>query len=347
VSSLPSLPEHAAFAYLLLTHKDPAQVEELAQRILDLSPGAQVVVHHDAGAPAQPWAGRPPDRVHLVERGPVTWGDWSMLDATLRMLRFAKHHLRADWFVLLSGEHRPTVDLLPWEASTAASGNDALLGASRLPNRLHWGRHDFDRNQYLARSLHRWWLVGRPRHPAFHYSLGLLMKLSARTRPIVSLEYVHRREAWAVGVRRRTRPVRGWTFFRGSQWFALNRRAALAALSIDPGVVEWFTKSWIPDEAFLHTALRRDPDLVIADTPTTFVLDTPAQPYPGWMRLSLHDLPAAWASGLPFARKVDPLDRPEVVARIDEAVDRQTADQTDHAAASGSRAQQRESNGQT
>jgi hypothetical protein len=105
----------------------------------------------------------------------------------------------------------------------------------------------------------------------------------------------------------------------------------MAALSIDPAVVAWFKHSWIPDEAFLHTALRQVPGLRIADQRTTFVLDTPAQPYPGWMRLSLDDLPAAWASGLPFARKVDLATRPEVVARIDEVVDRQAARRPDRA----------------
>ena len=313
------------FAYLLLTHKDVPQVEDLAARLLRLSPGAQIVVHHDAAADTQPWNGCPPPRVHMLERGRVAWGDWSMVEATQRLLRFATERLDADWFVLLSGEHRPAVDLGPWEACTARSGNDALLGARRLPERLHFGARDFDANQYLARCLHGWRLVTRPRREFFHHALGWLMKLSARVRPIVSLEYVHRREAWAVGVRRRTRRMHGQTFFRGSQWFALNRRAAVAALSVDPAVQAWFEKSWIPDETYLHTALRQIPDLVIAETPTTFVLDTPTRPYPGWMRLSLDDLPAAWDSGLPFFRKVDRATRPEVLARIDEAVDRQAA----------------------
>lgn len=333
--SSPAPPEQPRFAYLLLTHRNPPEVEDLARRILDVSTRAQIVVHHDAKAPTLPWAGHPPEKIHLVERGPVAWGDWSMLDATLRMLHHATERLDADWFVLLSGEHRPTVDLMQWEAATAASGNDALLGAVQLADRLRFGGGDFDRNQYLARSLHRWSLVARPRHPALHYSLGLLAKLSARTRPVVSMEYIHRRDAWAVGIRRRRRPVRGWTFFRGSQWVAVNRRAAGAALSMDPEVVEWFKKSWIPDEAFLHTALRRDPRLRVANTPTTFVLDTPPRPYPGWMQLSLDDLPATWASGLPFARKVDAATRPEVIARIDQTVDREIGHRTGSAAHAG------------
>ena len=133
--------------------------------------------------------------------------------------------------------------------------------------------------------------------------------------------------------------------YRGSQWFALNRRAAEAALAIDPGATEWFTHSWIPDEAYLQTALRRVPGLVISSTPTTFVLDTPAKSYPGWRQLSLEDLPAALGSGLPFVRKVDPAIRPEVVATIDGAVERQRSGGQNEASTATSRAPDQRSEG--
>lgn len=323
VSTAAANSDRPVFAYLLLTHKDPRHVEELAGRILELSPGSEIVVHHDAGVGDPPWGGQTPAGIHLVERGRVSWGDWSMIDATLRLLRYAVDQLDADWFVLLSGEHRPATALRQWELGTFTSGNDALLAAERLPARLRFGTADFQNNQYLARCRHRWSLFARPRREVVHRSMGLLVKLSARVRPVLSVEYIHRRSAWAVGVRRRAGALRGWDFSRGTQWFALNRRSATAALTIDPAVTEWFRRSWIPDETYLQSALRRVPGLVISDTPTTFVLETPAKPYPGWMQLSPEDLPALWKSGLPFARKVDPVAHPEVVAGIDGTVDRQ------------------------
>ncbi len=261
-----------------------------------------------------------------------------MIEATLRMVRYAVEHLDADWFVLLSGEHRPAVVLPRWEASTAASGNDALLAAEPLPSRLRFGSKDFDRNQYLARSRLRWSLFDRPRNDIAHRSMGLLVKLSSRVRPVLSVEYIHRRDAWGIGRPRRDRPVRGWTFYRGPQWFALNRRAAAVALTIDPAIAEWFEHGWIPDETYLQTALRHVPGLVIADIPTTFVLDTPAKPYPGWMQLSPEDLPAVRASGLPFARKVDLAAWPEVVAGIDDAVDQQRPERRSASTTAASRA---------
>ena len=207
-----TLPAQPRFAYLLLTHKAPEHVEGLARRIMELSPDASIVVHHDAAAADAPWGGHPSGRIHLVERGRVSWGDWSMIEATERLLRYAVDRLDADWFVLVSGEHRPAVDLRQWEVGTAASGNDAFLDAEQLPGRLRFGRADFERNQYLARSRHRWRLYDRPRRQAVHRSMGLLMKLSCYARPLVSVEYIHRRDAWAVGHLRRMRRVRGWSF---------------------------------------------------------------------------------------------------------------------------------------
>jgi hypothetical protein len=322
----------STFAYLLLTHKEPHQVEELADRILDLSANAQIVVHHDLAADGLPWEGRPPAPIYLVDRGRVRWGDWSMVDATLRLLRFAVEQLDTEWFALLSGDHRPAVDLGPWEAETARSGVDVYASAEQLPDRLRFGTKDFEASQYLARSRHRWTAYPQPGSALLHRAMGALARGCRGLHPLVAMEYVHRQEAWVVGRRRRLDCMGGRTFFRGSQWILLNRRAAEAALSVDPAVTAWFKRSWIPDEAYFHTALRHTPGLVVSNTPTTYVLEDPERPTPDWRRLTLQDLPAVWASGAPFARKVDPSIRPEVAAALDRAVDeRRTSDMTDSA----------------
>jgi hypothetical protein len=310
------------FAYLLLTHKGSAHVEELATRILSMSPRAQIVVHHDAASEDVPWGAGPPEQIHLVERSRVLWGDWTMVETTLRLLRFARANLDAEWFVLLSGEHRPATDLLAWELVTAESGVDAYVAAEQLPKRLRFGKTDFERNQYLARSLHRWMTVPRPRSDLLHRAMGAAMKASSRMRPLLSVEFAHRRDAWAVGFRRPLgRRIQSARIYRGSQWLAVNRRGAEALLRQDPEMTAWFRRSWIPDEAYLQTALHATPGLIVSEEPTTFVLDTPARPVPGWMRLSMADLPAVWASHRPFCRKVDADERPEVMAAIDRVVD--------------------------
>jgi hypothetical protein len=312
----------ARFAYLLLTHSRPRQIEDLADRIVKLSPRADIVVHHDQASEEVPWDGHPRPPVHFVDRGRVLWGDWSMIDATLRLLRYGVENLTSDWFVLLSGEHRPATDLTQWEERVARDRFDAYLPAERLTNNLEFGRSHVEENLYMTRGRHRWSTVPRPRSAALHRALSAFLKLSEWIQPLAAMEFVHRREAWVIGTRRSVRPLKGLAFYRGSQWIAVNRRAALAALEVDPLLTAWFKRSWIPDESYLHTVLRAS-DLVVSDDPTTFVLETPAQPTSGWMQLTLDDLPAVWASGAPFARKVDLSQRPEVARAIDEVVDRQ------------------------
>ncbi len=316
------------FAYLILTHKDPEQVEALAARILALSPHGQVVVHHDLASDDLPWRGRPPDRVHFVERERILWGGWSIVEATLRMVTFALQELRADWFVVLSGEHWPVEDLRAWELATIASGIDAFVTAEPLPHRLRFGRGDDETNganMFLSRCLHRWVTVKQPRAAVAHRAVGGFWKLSRYVMPIVTVEYSHRRETWFFGRPRARGRMRDWEFYKGSQWIAFNRRSAETILDADPAVTEWFRRGHIPDETYFHTVLRHDKDLVVTKDVVTYVPIGPKTPTLRWMVLKIEELPDVWRSGAAFARKVDLADRPEVIRALNAEVDRRLA----------------------
>jgi hypothetical protein len=310
------------FAYMLLTHKDPRHVEELASRILDLSPAGHVVIHHDLAAGDLPWQGRPPERVHFVERGRVLWGDWSIVAATLRMIRFAYEDLGADWFVMLSGEHRPVVDLERWERSVMASGADAFAEAEALEPTIHFGRsRGEDANRFLARCLHRWFTIKEPRSTGGTKVFSGFWKISRYVLPFGALEYSHRRQAWFVGMPRRRGRPEATTFYKGTQWIGFNSRSADAVLGTDPAVTEWFKRSHIPDETYLQTVLHNAPGLTVSTDLVTFVPESPLRPSARWMVLSLEDLQIVWRSEAAFARKVDPDERPDVMKAIDEKVE--------------------------
>jgi hypothetical protein len=99
--------------------------------------------------------------------------------------------------------------------------------------------------------------------------------------------------------------LRDYEFYWGSQWLAFSRRSATALLNAPPAVTSWFEKCWIPDESYFHTLLGNTPGLIRRDEPLTYLREQ------------------LWASRTPFARKVDPIGRPEVVAAIDARVDTQ------------------------
>jgi hypothetical protein len=259
----------------------------------------------------------------MVARKPVQWGDWSIVEATITMLRFAVDELNAEWCVLISGEHRPLTDLAQWEESVTASGFDAFVESRPLPRRLQFGVSMDDDTVFLARCVHQWSVWGAPRHRAVQRALGSLLKVSRYMRPLVSMEYSHRRASWFVGRRRSTRPVQGWTLHKGSQWVALNRKATDFTLGTDPNVTDWFRSSYIPDETYLHTLLNNALVLNICNVGITYIGADPQAPLP--MVLSNDDLEKAWKSGAPFARKVSRLTSPDIVQAIDAAVERQRA----------------------
>ncbi len=308
-------------AYLLLTHKDPEQVEALASRILALSPDAQIVVHHDLKADGTPWGGAPPDRVSFVDPVKVEWGDWSIVEATLRMFRFAAEKLQASWFVVVSGEHWPVVNLAAWEQTLPACPFDAFLPAQQLPGRLRFGTRNVDGNRFLARCLHRWFKVRRPTSDLAHRGLAGLSKISLRTHPLFKLEFSLRSGAWFLGLPRPRGPLKGWTFYKGSEWLACNAKAVDALLDVAPVVVAWFKKSHIPDESYVQTVLRRSADLRISEHEVTWVPPEPNRATPGWMLLKAEDLDTVMTSGVAFARKVDAARNPDVIRAIDIRVD--------------------------
>jgi Core-2/I-Branching enzyme len=320
------------FAYLLMTHRDPAHIEDLVERVLELSPHGHVVVHHDAAAPGPlPYGGRGPERVHFTERRRILWGDWSIVERTLQMLRDAIRLADADWFVIISGEHRPITDLGRWERATVASGADALVEADALAPHLRFGRGsgraEEDAQMFLARCLHRWVVMNQPRNDVAQQGIGGLWKLSRWIQPLAAIEYSHRRKTWFFGTPRSRGPLAGWTFYKGTQWIAFNRRSAETILGTDPAVTEWFSHGHIPDETYLQTVLHHDPGLDVRNTVVTYVppMVLPKAGQTRWMVLGDEDLPTVWASGAAFARKVDPVERPDVLRAIDEQVDRQRA----------------------
>jgi hypothetical protein len=311
-----------ACAYLILSHKNPSQVESLAARILELSPTAHVVVHHDRKATDQPWGGSPPGQVHLVERTNVEWGGWSIVDATLRLLRFATEHLQAEWMVIVSGEHWPVLELSAWERELGSRGADVIMPCSMLPRRLRFGSRRREANRDLARCVHRWFVVGRPRSSAAHKALSAVSKVSNLTHPILKLEFSLRNESWFVGVPRSRRPVKDWDFFKGSEWFALNAEAARTVLRADGSVRAWFQRSHIPDESYFQSLLYRDAHITIDHSVVTWVPPWPDVATAGWMLLKVDDLREVATSGAAFARKVDRHRNAEVIAAIDAAVEK-------------------------
>jgi hypothetical protein len=307
-------------AYLILSHHRPEQVEALTRRILTLSPEGHVVVHHDASASTTPWNGAPPGRVHLLTRQRVLWGDWSMVETSLRLLQFAAEELNADWCAFLSGEDRPVLDLARWERKLASTGIDGLVPATPVDRKPVFGRSPTAGDVNFTRYSYRWREIP-PVGGAARSAVELARRVSRYAQPLFKIEYTNRRERFFVGFPRRRRLPAGWTLYTGPQWVACSRRSMEALLAVDDTVIEWYRQTWIPDQSFFQTVLYNQPGLVLDRSPLTYVVSFRDKQERGDMVLRASDLEVVRQSGAAFARKFDPSVDAEILRVVDAEID--------------------------
>ncbi|KAF0811409.1 hypothetical protein IGB42_04107 [Andreprevotia sp. IGB-42] len=263
-------------AYLILAHAHPAQLGRLVARLA--TPDTAFYLHIDANTPAQTFAAigqaMPAGAaVTFVERVPCRWGGFSLVAATLRLMRAALAD-GCDWLVLLSGQDYPL------------KSNTEI--AARL---LHGGRAGYIDSRSVAEFDVRY------RWQAFHFEA---LNRSLFDRGVQKLQ----RLAGRLGVHRRL-PMPLQAVRAGSQWWCLHAdagQAILAFVAAQPQLPDFFRKTLVPDEMFFQTMLAHTPfaeqvahdalrHLEWADgawSPRTFSAD---------------DLPALLASPALFARK--------------------------------------------
>lgn len=262
---------------LILAHDNAPQLLALVGWLV--RHGARAFVHIDRRAAqvrAEFEGGMPPN-CHLLPTArsrSVMWGGFSMVAATLSLLREAAGDPELRHVALLSGTHLP------------------IQPAERVAAYLFDGREHMElifaaTEEMHGKSLRRFWYRALP----------------GREEGSAMLRWANR-NAWRLGKRDLARELRGMTPMVGAQWWSFTAECArhiLGFLDENPWYVDFFRHAPIPDETFFNTILGASP----------FVRRV--GPMPLYQRMSgyspevLHaaDLPEAVASGLPFARKFD------------------------------------------
>ena len=316
-------------AYLITTHKNPAQIDRLVRAVRRGSPHAPIVVHHNyEDSYLDPELFADLDGVHLVRNErPLEWGDWSLQQRVLDALRWALAHVEFDWLVLVSGQDYPLQPLAAVEEYLRTTPYDAVF-AHRPVERGEeaWRRYNF-RYYRLPFSLGRAPRAGekggsgggrgRP-GPKDRLARWLLHGQS-----LVTLKFMPGGLASRVGVRYWRTPFGpGLRCYKGAAWLTVRRTAlerAIAFVDAHPLLVAHYRRTIIPEESMLQTVLANDPQVRTLDRTLRFVVWDPAGE--GSPRvLGMDHLDAVLASGRYFARKFDPATDAEVLDRLDEAL---------------------------
>jgi hypothetical protein len=210
-------------AFIVLAHKQPAQVRRLADR---LAP-SRVLVHVDAGLPAARRADfaatlAPVSNVELLRAHRSGWASWGLVAAALEGLRAAVADPACTHAILLSGQDYPLRPGAALRAFFLAHGDTTFMARWPLPSRL-WGRR------------------------------GGLDRLRPWQLPLAGRRV--RLPVWP-------RLPRGLELYGGSMYWALTAAAArdvLGLMRTRPELARFYRRTWIPDEMFVPTLVMNSP----------------------------------------------------------------------------------------
>lgn len=241
----------AQIAYLLLCHKNAPRVIEQA-RILT-SQGDTVVIHADTNAGsgfrnqiATALADNP--KAVLAASVKCGWGEWSLVAATLNMVRMARAKFpETSHYFLMSGDCMPTKPAHFIHSELDASDTDMIEHA------------DFFSDNWIKTGLHadrvhyRHWFNERSQKSLFYGSLNMQRRLGL-SRDVPK------------GIRMRI----------GSQWWVLRKKTIDLILNFigeRPDVLRFFKTTWIPDETFFQTlTMHLLPREEVVSLPPTYLM---------------------------------------------------------------------------
>lgn len=313
-------------AYLVLSHRDPAQVARLVDRLLGSDPTGHVIVAHDPAAGPLPAGGGPGrDRMHVMASASAReWGGFGLVADLLAAVAWTVNNTDAGWLAILSGQDYPVRPLAGYGAALAASGYDAFLSARPIP--LKRPRSSDSAGLYAhARYYYRWWTLPRwvlgwtSGRRADRWVSGALRRLSA-VQPFVFIWRLPRGAGDRIGLRRHRLPF-GPAFpcYMGSQWLTMSRVAATEILAFTgrrPDVMDLYRRSIISDESLLVTILCNSPRLRVCPHNHHHIRMTgPGDSHAAV--LTVADLDDLQASGRWFARKFDTAVDADVLDRLD------------------------------
>jgi hypothetical protein len=236
----PSAPEAGpaiinTVAYLILAHAADEQLRLLTNALL-ADGRSRVYLHLDAKVLDLNWieGHTGPRFVLIADRRSLNWGGYSIVEATLRLLRSALSDAANQRFVLLSGTCFPL--------KTVHEINESIL-ALTMPLMALWGRID--------PSLKHGTGLGRYVVTKFHpHDNPFLVPTTSRMHERLWNAY-----KWVDGRLPYERKVDLRDLWKGSQFFILDRDSAEVCLRPPGALVHALRYALAPDEIFFTTII--------------------------------------------------------------------------------------------
>ena len=218
-------------AYLILAHGNPAHLGRLVAALT--SGESSLFVHIDAKTDIHRFRAIQEGSVHWTSRRvPVYWGEYSMVEAILLLLREAMAAGRYEYFVLLSGSDYPIRSKQYIHQYLTRHAGAEFISIAPVPT------------PEAGISLGK---VNRIAVPSSRPALKVLMKICARL-GMADRDY-----------RKQLGPLQPYS---GSTWWALTRDACghiLEFANRDRSFCKYFEYTYSSDESFFQTILGNSP----------------------------------------------------------------------------------------
>ncbi len=278
--------------FLILAHADPANTARLVRLLLESD--AAVCLHYDLKAGEAPLReirerlGDLADRLILATRVRVSWGEWSIVEATLNGLAALLEADRdLDYIHLMSGSDYPIRPISEFRSFLARHAGVDFIESHAI-NRKRWVKDGLSRERYQYRHFFNF-----KTHPRlFHWCWKTQSALKIRRKPPAGL------------------PIH-----MGSQWWTLTAATCRLVLArgTSKAMVRFFRHSWIPDEMAVQSLAAQTGHKHSNRHLTLYQFNDYGVP------IVYHDSHAAYLSRQPFffARKLSPF-----AVKLRDALDR-------------------------
>jgi hypothetical protein len=276
-------------AYLIMGHRDPAQILRLIHVLRDS--GAFFVIHidkrasDDVFAPLKEYAATHPE-VFLTRRIRCYWGGFGIAHAMIECVQTAAQAGRPfDYAILLSAQDYPIKSAAQIEDFLTRNRGAEFIESFPLSKPNRWTSHS---GYFQAMNRVRYWTFFI-RSRTFHLPI-------ARRFPF------------------------GWEPYGGSQWWGLSRECVLYLdqfLRENRRFVRYFKHVLIPDESLFQSILSNSAfaGRIVNDDLRYIDWERPNPKYP--RTLESDDFDFLQVSPKLFARKFDPDRSKELQARVD------------------------------
>lgn len=224
-------------AFIILAHQNPAVMGRLIGRLLGHD-DTSIFLHYDAKSRHQELNYLLERfncfnmRLKAVDRVSISWGEWSIVQATLKSLEaIEKSGLNPDYVHLMSGADYPIKPVsLFIEFLKSNQGLEYI--ESYDADRYRWVTDGYQEERYRL-----WHFINWKKHPLF-FDLNISVQKK-------------------LGIQRR--PPSNHKIHLGSQWWTLTWHSCkkILDLSRQRQIQKFYKYTWVPDEIFFQTLIRQ------------------------------------------------------------------------------------------